>query len=604
MGELKVVLGYIAWSEYARDWHEGLVRRARGYGYDVEAFCLTPRGCAPRYAFPELDRRWQQRDPDLLEMHARLKTALAGADVFWNFNGANVHPAWLSGFATLNVYGCFDDPESSRDLSHPVARYADACLVGNLACGPLYESWGVRHHAWAPLAFVGGDYDPRLTPEQVEREDRPLPVVFFGEKQGRYRRDRLDRLAQTFPEAVMCGHGWPGGYVSVEQRRQAYRQARIGWNVHNGVGPVNLRFFALMANGVMQLCDNKCRAGQVFRLDEELVGFDTIEECVELTRYYLAHDDERRRIAANGLRRYQSEFTEEKIWERYYGHFRRWTELRDELKAQTPVYLPPKQRSYSFVLRERLSIAGRRVLNRFGLEWRCEQEQPEAVASITNVPYEENPEAGGINLLEKEKRRAAGGHFEWPNMVALNWVCARLVGSAKEILDIGGGTGCFAWEASAVPQRRITCVDADEDAISWAKQHRSRANIQYVAGSLPQGAGSFDLVVAIDVIEHVHDFPGFLRDCCRLAPRAILTTPNKWRDALSDTAGPPAYYQHVREWTAGEFYWVLRTFYRDVALYAMPDVYVPEYQEINVQSTMTPLIAVCSDPVAGGRVNA
>ena len=39
--------------------------------------------------------------------------------------------------------------------------------------------------------------------------------------------------------------------------------------------------------------------------------------------------------------------------------------------------------------------------------------------------------------------------------------------------------------------------------------------------------------------------------------------------------GPPPYYQHVREWTAGEFYWVLRLFYERVTLFAMPDPKCP-----------------------------
>ncbi len=56
---------------------------------------------------------------------------------------------------------------------------------------------------------------------------------------------------------------------------------------------------------------------------------------------------------------------------------------------------------------------------------------------------------------------------------------------------------------------------------------------------------------------------------------------------------PPRYEQHVREWTAGEFHWVLRSFYAEVRIYAMPDVYSPVTQEIGPLSTMTPLIAVC-----------
>ena len=275
---MKIILGYIAWSESARDWHEALVRRAQAFGFNVEGFCLNSGGYAPRYTFSELDRLWKMRQSDLLRMHDALKASLADADVFWNFNGANVHPSWLQEFDCLNVYCCFDDPEASEDISKPVAPYADACLIGNLSCGPLYESWGVREHAWAPLAFIGDDLKPEILPEMVLSQVRPIDLIFFGEREAPYRRERLDLLARTFPNSLFRGNGWPGGYVSIDERRRAYSQAKIGWNLHNSVGPVNLRFFSLLANGVLQICDNKCRIGQVLKLNEEIVGFDTIEE--------------------------------------------------------------------------------------------------------------------------------------------------------------------------------------------------------------------------------------------------------------------------------------------------------------------------------------
>ncbi len=105
--------------------------------------------------------------------------------------------------------------------------------------------------------------------------------------------------------------------------------------------------------------------------------------------------------------------------------------------------------------------------------------------------------------------------------------------------------------------------------------------------------GPFDLLVAIEVVEHIADYGGFLRTCASLAPRALITTPNKLRSDQTATAGPPPYYQHVREWTAGEFYWVLRLFYRRVKLFAMPDSNVPGAVPITVVDHMTPIIAEC-----------
>jgi len=43
-----------------------------------------------------------------------------------------------------------------------------------------------------------------------------------------------------------------------------------------------------------------------------------------------------------------------------------------------------------------------------------------------------------------------------------------------------------------------------------------------------------------------------------------------------------------------EIYWVLRSFYADIMLYAMPDVYDAHCVPITIASIMTPVIAVCS----------
>ncbi|HEX5065609.1 MAG TPA: hypothetical protein VFY49_05815, partial [Myxococcota bacterium] len=127
---MKILLGHLGWSDEAVRWFRALAERARGYGYEVEPICLVPDAPAPRMRFDDLDRRWRRRDPALVRLRDELIEAARGADVFWNLNGANVHPDWLPHLSTLNVYGCFDDPESSANLSAPVARYFDAALVG------------------------------------------------------------------------------------------------------------------------------------------------------------------------------------------------------------------------------------------------------------------------------------------------------------------------------------------------------------------------------------------------------------------------------------------------------------------------------------------
>lgn len=213
------------------------------------------------------------------------------------------------------------------------------------------------------------------------------------------------------------------------------------------------------------------------------------------------------------------------------------------------------------------------------------------------LPYVENPELGPANLAEKLERAERGEPFEWPNIVALNHAVATLVGEAKRIVELGGGTGCFASEAAAVAGRTILSSELDGQTCRWARENRSRPNITYIDRQPGADDGPFDLVVAVEVIEHVADFAGFLHTCRSLARRALITTPNRRRGPKFDTAGPPHVAKHVREWTAGEFYWVLRCFYRDVRLYGMPNPYFPEAVPIRVTDDLTPLIADCREPL-------
>ncbi len=601
MRQMRYLVAHLGWAPYAIEWHRSIVERHCRRGFDVLSFCTVPKPPAPRYSFQELDTLWRRRDAEVVRLHDELVEIASDCDVLVNFNGANIHPDWLKDLPTFNVYICWDDPESSAELSQPVAKYFDFAFTGNIACIPLYQSWGIERCDYLPFACYESDYDHSMTVERILEDERDIDIVFLGERVSTWRRTRLDQLRTAFPEALMCGPGWPGGFLPA---LPTYKRAKIGLNVHNSVGPVNLRTFGLPANGVMQICDNKCRLGQIFELGREVIGYDTIEECIELTRYYLAHDQERREIAARGFERVMSDYTEEKQWERLLTTIAPYVTLKRADRLDTPAYPAPAVRGSPE--RPRVGSAMKRVsqkaLRQVGLEIR-RLERPihatrdqDADDVPVEVPYVENQEVGPVNWAEKSARAAAGQPLEWPNMVALNWATATLVGPWRRIVELGGGTGCFAYEVAADPKRFVLCSDPDKHAISWAKKNRSRPNIRYIDHSPTADAGPFDVVVAIDVIEHIKDYRAFLETCVDLACRAIITTPNKNRDPQSAIASPPAYYQHVREWTAGEFYWVLRTFYQSVKLYALPNVRVPQAVPICISDALTPLIAVCEQP--------
>jgi 2-polyprenyl-3-methyl-5-hydroxy-6-metoxy-1,4-benzoquinol methylase len=211
-------------------------------------------------------------------------------------------------------------------------------------------------------------------------------------------------------------------------------------------------------------------------------------------------------------------------------------------------------------------------------------------------PYQERPEAGATNLEHKLERVRQGGPFEPYDVTLVNRaVAALLAPHHRSILEIGSGTGMFAAVAATSGERRIVASEFNAPAREWAIANRAAPNITYCARPLTSFAeAEFDVVVAVEVIEHLADYGVFLRDVGRVAPEAFLTTPNKGCDPFQSLARMPAFSEHVREWNAGEFYWVLRAFFGSVELYTLPGL-AEQVAALRADAAYTPIIVPCSD---------
>lgn len=315
---LRYLWAYSAGDDWTRAWHQRLIKRRRELGYNVTGFCVTPMSLGGRwFPFPELDRRWTSADAPLLQMYSDLADALSDRDVLILYNGANLHPEFVSWLKVIKVYTAGDDPESTEILTKPAAPAFDIHLVNNIACLDMYRSWGLKRvHFW-PLGSLRSEHEvAHLTEARILNiTERKIPLAFFGGRTN-WRNDRLDQLVSAFPDAYYAGSGWPRGVVDWSEMWSTYEQTQIGWNLHNSTGPINFRSYDLPASGVMQVCDNKAHLGEIYEIGREVVGFDTMRECIDLTRYYLAHPDEQREIALAGWRRWLRDYTPDRVWQR------------------------------------------------------------------------------------------------------------------------------------------------------------------------------------------------------------------------------------------------------------------------------------------------
>ena len=111
----------------------------------------------------------------------------------------------------------------------------------------------------------------------------------------------------------------------------------------------------------------------------------------------------------------------------------------------------------------------------------------------------------------------------------------------RTALDVGCGAGLLA-EPLARIGAKVTAIDAAPELIEVAKAHAAGAGlaIDYRAIAVEDLTGAYDLVTAMEVVEHVAEPKAFLASlAARLAPGGlmILSTPNRtaWSRLLTIT---------------------------------------------------------------------
>jgi hypothetical protein len=167
-------------------------------------------------------------------------------------------------------------------------------------------------------------FDPRVL-EHVE--PRVEHGAVFAGSLGRLQHDRGNALLAVAAEGVPIDF-WGRGYDdwprdSPVRRRyhgeawglDMYRvlaAARISLNRHIDVADGfanNMRLYESTGVGTLLLTDAKSNLGELFDVGTEVVSYDGADDLIRKIEYFLAHEDERRAIAAAGQRRTLEEHT-------------------------------------------------------------------------------------------------------------------------------------------------------------------------------------------------------------------------------------------------------------------------------------------------------
>ena len=121
--------------------------------------------------------------------------------------------------------------------------------------------------------------------------------------------------------------------------------------------------------------------------------------------------------------------------------------------------------------------------------------------------------------------------------------------SKLNIIDIGCGGG-LASESLAQIGAKVTGIDADANAIDVAKNHAKESNldISYICGDAQDLDDKFDVVIALEIIEHVRNIEDFIKVCVeRLKPGGLLIMSTLNRTAKSFALGIVA-AEYILQW--------------------------------------------------------
>ena len=140
----------------------------------------------------------------------------------------------------------------------------------------------------------------------------------------------------------------------------------------------------------------------------------------------------------------------------------------------------------------------------------------------------------------------------------------------REVLDVACGTGIGSSFLRLAGARSVTGVDVSGACISLAQElYPNCAFMKGDACALPFSAGSFDVAVSFETIEHLSDAASFLDSCLRvLRPGGLLviSTPN--REVSRFTPNP----YHIKEFRLGELVELVRSRFSKVDAFGQSPV--------------------------------
>jgi spore maturation protein CgeB len=301
---------------------------------DKSGFVQALQRVADVEAFTREDGAWGQNDPAAYEVR-RLRNTRR----LWELVSELSARGWIPDLLITQTWGFLVEPEMFSRI-----RNAFGTVIINIAMDDRHQYWGSRvNGGWDGTFPLTPHLDLTLTaaPEAVDWYQKeggaalfspeasdpgifhPMPelpkvhdVCFVG---GRYgiREKIVNSLRRAGIRVTAYGSGWEGGRLETNDVPRLFAQSKIVL----GIGTIGhcedfyalkMRDFDGPMSGSLYLTHDNPDLRLVYKVGDEIVTYRSIDDCIKKAKWFLAHADERERIAQAGRARASVDHTWDK----------------------------------------------------------------------------------------------------------------------------------------------------------------------------------------------------------------------------------------------------------------------------------------------------
>ena len=187
---------------------------------------------------------------------------------------------------------------------HNRQQYPNLLLSQWGALGSLGDFAGVKD---IDFSFVGAVYKSRS--QSCRYLKRRAGLVCYGIG------SRLVRLGLPYFRGASRISPLIGQAIDFGEMYQIWNRTRVSFTPLEG-GPagkvisIKGRVFEMGLSGTLVLCQSAPELTRYYEPEKEYIPFDSIEDCAEKAQWYLAHEDQRARIAQN----YKDRTNSQHLW--------------------------------------------------------------------------------------------------------------------------------------------------------------------------------------------------------------------------------------------------------------------------------------------------